>query len=136
MKKSLLTTALVALALAAAGCGGSSEAEAEEAVTPAEAVTEVGEIKTLLDQAVEEYRSGDATAAEETVGDAYLEHFEKVEHPLEEIDHEFMEELEHTISTTIRERIKQGAPPDAVAQLVDETKAELDRAQDLLEQAG
>jgi ABC-type glycerol-3-phosphate transport system substrate-binding protein len=136
MKKSLLTTTLAVLALAAAGCGGSDEAEAEEAVTPAEAATEVGEIKTLLDEAVEEYRGGDAAAAEETVGDAYLEHFEKVEHPLEEIDHEFMEDLEHTISTTIRERIKQGAPADDVAQLVDETKVELDRAQDLLEQAG
>ncbi len=136
MKKMLLATALCAAALGAAGCGGSAEAEAEEAVTPAEAVTEIGEIETLLDRAVEEYRSGDADAAEETVGDAYLEHFEKVEHPLEEIDHEFMEELEHTISTTIRERIKQGAPADEVAQLVAETKRDLGRAEDLLQQQG
>jgi DNA anti-recombination protein RmuC len=136
MKKSLLTIALSALALGALGCGSSAEAESEESATPAEAAAEIGEIETLLDQAVEEYRSGDAEAAEETVGDAYLEHFEKVEHPLEEIDEEFMEELEHTISTTIRERIKQDAPADEVAQLVEETKQDLGRAEELLEQQG
>jgi DNA anti-recombination protein RmuC len=136
MTKALLTLALSALAFGSAGCGGSAQAESEEAATPAEAAAEIGEIKTLLDQAVKEYRSGDAEAAEETVGDAYLEHFEQVEHPLEEIDHEFMEELEHTISTTLRERIKQGAPADEVAQRVEKTKRDLDRAQDLLEQQG
>ena len=134
MKKSLLTIALSTLALGTAGCGGTAEAESEESATPAEAVAEIGELRTMLDEAVEEYRSGDAEAAEETVGDAYLEHFEQVEHPLGEIDHEFMEELEHTISTTIRERIKQGAPADEVAQLVATTKQDLARAEDLLEQ--
>jgi hypothetical protein len=136
MMKSPLTIALAALALTVAGCGGSAEADSEEAVTPAQAVAEIGEIRSLLDQAVEQYRSGDAEAAEETVGDAYLEHFEQVEHPLGEIDHEFMEELEHTISTTIRERIKQGASAEDVAQLVAETKRDLDHAEDLLEQQG
>lgn len=136
MQKTLLTIAFSALALSAAGCGGTAEAESEEAVTPAEAVAEIGEIRTMLDDAVEQYRGGDAEAAETTVGDVYLEHFERVEHPLEEVDHEFMEELEHTISTTIRERIKQGAPADEVEQLVAETKQALARAEDLLEQQG
>jgi DNA anti-recombination protein RmuC len=136
MTKSLLTIALAAFALVPAGCGGSAEAESEGSVTPAEAVTEIGEIETLLDRAMDEYRSGDSEAAEETVGDAYLEHFEKVEHPLEEIDHEFMEKLEHTISTTIRERIKQGASVEEVEQLIGETKVELDHARDLLEHQG
>ena len=62
----------------AAGCGGSDESE-EDSATPAEAVAEIGEIKTLLATAVDQVRAGDADAAEETVGDAYLEHFESVE---------------------------------------------------------
>jgi hypothetical protein len=136
MKRSLLTIVFVTLALGLGGCGGSDEAEAEESATPAQAAAEIGEIETLLDRAMEEYRSGDAAAAEETVGDAYLEHFEEVEHPLGEIDHEFMEELEHTISTEIRDEIKNGAPADEVAELVAETKTDLARARDLLEQQG
>ena len=35
----------------------------------------------MLDDALAKYADGDAEAAEELVGDAYLEHFEEVEHP-------------------------------------------------------
>ena len=52
------------------------------------------------------YRAGDAEAAAETVGDAYLEHFEHVEAPLGDRDHELMEEIEHALATEIRDAIK------------------------------
>ena len=117
---------------AAAGCGGDS-AEAEESATPAEAVTEIGEIRTLLGTAVEQVRSGDADAAEETVGDAYLEHFEEVEAPLGERDHELMEELEEAISTDLRNEIKAGKPAAEIAAHVEEIDADLDRAVELLQ---
>jgi hypothetical protein len=117
---------------AAAGCGGDS-AEAEESATPAEAVTEIGEIRALLGTAVEQVRSGDADAAEETVGDAYLEHFEEVEAPLGERDHELMEELEEAISTDLRNEIKAGKPADEIAARVEEIGADLDRAVELLQ---
>jgi hypothetical protein len=81
-----------------------------------------------------QYRNGDKTAADTTVGDAYLEHFEEVEHPLEERDHEFMEELEHRISTEIRDEMKQGTSADEVAALVEETKADLERAKAMLQE--
>ncbi len=80
-----------------------------------------------------QYRVGDAETAEETTGDAYLEHFEKVEGPLGEEDHEFMEELEHRISTEIRDEMKNGASVADVEQLIDETKTDLDQAQRLLQ---
>src|SRR5262245_46608341 len=123
---------LLALALAVAGCGGSDE-ESEESATPAEAVTEIAEIKTMLATAVDQVRDGDADAAEETVGDAYLEHFELVEHPLGERDHERMEELEEAISTDLRNDIKDGKSADEIEAKADEIEADLERAVELLQ---
>jgi hypothetical protein len=124
---------LFALALlgVAAGCGGSDDDE--ESTTPAEAVTEIGEIKTMLATAVAQVRAGDADAAEETVGDAYLEHFEHVEGPLGERDHDLMEELEEAISTDLRNEIESGASASEVEDAVDEIETDLDRAVELLE---
>ncbi len=89
----------------------------------------------MLDEGLAQYQDGDQEAADTTVGDAYLEHFEKVEHSLEERDHELMEELEHRISTEIRDEMKDGASADEVAALVEETKAELDTAKAKLQEA-
>ena len=128
----LLLAALTGL-LALAGCGGEDEAGAEENATPAQAVQEIDQIKQLLDEALAQYRVGDAEQAEETTGDAYLEHFEQVEGPLGEEDHEFMEELEHRISTEIRDEMKNCASAADVEKLIDETKTDLDQAQRLLQ---
>ena len=126
-----LLLATVALGVAA-GCGGSDESD-EESTTPAEAVAEIEEIKTILDTAVDQVREGDAEAAEETVGDAYLEHFEHVEGPLGEKDHELMEELEEAISTDLRNDIKAARAPTRSRPTVDEIEADLDRAVELLQ---
>ena len=128
----VLTLLLAALALAVAGCGGSDESD-EESATPAEVVTEIDEIKTMLAAAVTQVRAGDADAAEETVGDAYLEHFEHVEHPLGEEDHELMEELEEAISTDLRNDIKDGKSADEIEAAVAEINTDLDRAVELLQ---
>jgi hypothetical protein len=138
MKRTVRTVLLLAAltgALAVAGCGGEdeAEAEAEESATPAQAVQEIDRIKQLLDEALAQYRAGDAETAEETTGDAYLEHFEKVEDPLGDEDHEFMEELEHRISTEIRDEMKNGASVADVEALIDETKTDLEQAQRLLQ---
>ena len=123
--RTTLTIALLALALA--GCGGESDAEGER-VTPAQATAEIATIETMLDTALAQYRRGQVKAADRTVGDAYLEHFERVEDPLGERDHELMEALEHRIATEIRERMKDRAPSAAVAALVADTKRDLDAA--------
>ena len=129
----VLSMLLATLALGAtAGCGGSDESE-EEAATPAEAVAEIKEIKTLLATAVVQVRAGNADIAEETVGDAYLEHFEKVEHPLGEEDHELMEELEEAISTDLRNDIKDGKSADEIEAAVAAINSDLDRAVVLLQ---
>ena len=129
----VLPLLLATLALGAtAGCGGSDSTE-EDSATPAEAVAEIKEIKTLLATAVDQVRSGDLEAAEETVGDAYLEHFESVEDPLGERDHDLMEELEEAISTNLREDIKDGKSADEIETAVDAIDADLDKAVEILQ---
>ena len=135
--------ALLALSVVSFGaaCGSDDESSAaattaessEEDTTPAAAAAEIDTIKSMLDDALAKYKAGDTDAAEETVGDAYLEHFEHVEHPLEEVDEELMEDLEHTISTEIRAKVKNGAPTAEVEQLIVVTKADLDRAKAALQ---
>jgi hypothetical protein len=129
----VLSVFLATLALGAtAGCGGSDEAD-EDAASPAEAVAEIGEIKTLLAAAADQVRAGDADTAEETVGDAYLEHFESVEDPLGERDHDLMEELEEAISTDLRNDIKAGKSADEIDAKVDQIDADLDKAVQVLQ---
>ena len=126
-----LLVAILALG-AASGCGGSDESS-EESTTPAEAVAEIAEIKTMLATAVDRVRAGDTDAADTTVGDAYLEHFEHVEDPLGEADHELMEELEEAISTDLRKDIKDGKSADEIEAEVAEIQADLDRAVEVLQ---
>ena len=128
----LLVPLAALLLLAAAGCGGSDDSD-EESATPAEAVAEITEIKAMLADAVQLVSDGDTEAAEETVGDAYLEHFEHVEGPLGERDHDFMEELEEAISTDLRNDIKEGRPAAEIRTEVEEINEDLDRAVELLQ---
>ena len=132
---------LVALTVTACGSDDDSSPSAATAteegeITAEEAAAEIDEIKRMLDEGLAQYQDGDTEAADTTVGDAYLEHFEKVEHPLEEQDHELMEDLEHRISTEIRDEMKEGASADEVAALIEETKADLDTAKAKLQEAG
>jgi hypothetical protein len=120
---------------AAATATDEGEEEGEDEITAEEAAAEIDEIKRMLDEGLAQYQDGDTKAADTTVGDAYLEHFEKVEHPLEEQDHGLMEDLEHRISTEIRDEMKEGASADEVAALVEQTKADLDTAKAKLQEA-
>ena len=124
----VLLVLAIAVAGVAAGCGGSDEAE-EEPTTPAEAVTEIDEIKTMLQNSVHQVRSGDPAEAEATVGDAYLEHFEHVEGPLDKVDHELNETLEDSIREELRDKIKAKASAAEIAALKREIDANLDKAE-------
>jgi hypothetical protein len=122
-----LVPTLAVLALAATGCGGSAASDDESAST-AKAPAEIATIKRMLDEALAQYRRGAAKAADRTVGDAYLDHFEALEEPLDSRDHELMEKLEHRISTEIRDEMRHRASATTIAATVAETKRELDRA--------
>lgn len=134
MRKTWIVLVLVlgAVALTGTACGSSDD---DETTSPTEAMAEIDQIAAMLDEGLAQYRSGDKEAADTTVGDAYLEHFEKVEDPLGERDHELMEDLEHQISTEIRDEMKNDAPAGEVAKLISDTKTDLDLAKTKLQEA-
>ena len=111
-------------ALAACGSDKEKSSEAsEEQSTPAQAIKEIDATRTGLDMAVRQVRSGDRKAAEDTAAETYLEHFEKVEGPLEE-----------AISGALRQKIKSTAPAGEVAKFVKGIKADLATAEAKLKQ--
>lgn len=132
-----LAAALSSAALTFAACGedeSSSTPEPEEAaVSPEMAVAEIDEVRSGLDEALAAYRKGDADAAEQLAGDAYLEHFELVEGPLEERDEELNEELEELIREELRAAIVDGAPASEVETLVETANSDLDEATAVLQ---
>ena len=134
--RSLAPTVLLVAGLLAAGCGdgdsSGEKAEAEAGTTPQQAIAEIGRVRAGLTAGLAAYAEGDAEKAEQLVGDAYLEHFELVEAPLEERDEELNEELEELISTEIRQEMKQGASRGEVEKLVEEAERELTSAEKVL----
>ena len=134
-----LRTALVSLALASAlavaACGGESESEeaAEQNATPAQARAEIVQVRKALDSAVAQLKEGDAKAADNTVSEGYLEHFEKVEGPLDDVDHELNEKLEDSIREELREKIQDGGSVAEVTRMISAIKADLATAEQKLQ---
>jgi hypothetical protein len=133
-----IAASLAALAIAgfALGCGSSSDEktseEAEHSATPQQAIAQIGKVRSGLAHALTTYKAGDADSADEQVGDAYLKHFELVEGPLGEVDHELNEQLEDTIREELREQIRDGAGAAKIAALVKEIDGKLDKAEQAL----
>src|SRR3954468_7422339 len=133
--RSAALTVAVSSSFALVACGGGDKGSASETApeeSPVAAITEIAAVKAGLDTAVQQVRSGDSKAAEETVANTYVDHFEKVEGPLEKVDHELNEELEERISTDLRKQISNGATAAAVRNYVDDLKADLDSAAEKL----
>lgn len=131
--RALLLFALVCGLVTVAGCGGSSDSETtEETATAAEALVAIRAIPALLDAAVAQYAAGQHEAAAEAVGDIYLEHYEEVEGPLGEVNHDLMEEIEEQISTELRGAMTDGAPQEEIDALVAEIKTGLQQAEEEL----
>ena len=132
MKK--LTPVLFAIAaLAFAACGDDENGEeSEAAATPEVAIEEIAAVRAGLDEAAAASADGDAEAAAETVNETYLQHFEIVEGPLEEVDEELNEELEEQIREELVAEIESGAPAKEVDALIAEIEAGLDEAEKAL----
>ena len=99
----------------------------------AEVRARIAEARGLVDESVAAAEAGDRERAYDIARTAYLEHFEKVEHPLGEEDHELMEELEEAISTDLRNDIKDGKSTDEIEAAVAAINTDLDRAVVLLQ---
>lgn len=141
MKSSWTRSALLALllgatlALAACGDDSSTSTEAEEASSPDVALAEIGETQAGLAEAQATYASGDAAVASDQVQETYLQHFELVEGPLEEVDPELTEELEEQIREELVQSIEAGDPVADVKALVAEIDKGLKQATSQLEAA-
>lgn len=129
IRSALLTTA-TAGAFALTACAGSDEksSAAQAKTTPQQAIGEIGEVRTALDKGLDQLRAGDRAAADETVSEGYLQHFEKVEGPLGERDRDLNEKLEETLRDGLRAKIKS-APVTEVEKLVGTIKGDLDAAE-------
>jgi hypothetical protein len=133
----LLTASVLACSLALVACGSESKSESaaatEEQATPAQAIAEIAEVRTALDAAVVAVKAGKADEADQLVSEGYLQHFEKVEGPLDKVDHELNEKLEDTIREELRDKIKSGASAAEVEKLVSGIKADLATAEQKLQ---
>lgn len=129
--------AMAALAIAAfaLGCGSGDDKaapKAEHTATPQQAIAEIAKVRSGVAEALATYEEGDTGAADQQVGDTYLQHFELVEGPLEEVDPELTEQLEDTIREELREQIRADAGAARVKALVREIDAKLDQAETAL----
>src|SRR3954454_7059510 len=121
----VLLPVATAMSVSLVACGGEDKSSANEQSTPAQAVMEIGTVETALETALRQVEAGDRPAAEETVAQAYVDHFEKVEGPLGKADGELNEKLEEAISDELRQKIESGAPAAEVQTLVAKIKADL-----------
>jgi hypothetical protein len=86
-----------------------------------------------LDEALTKYRAGDSQGALDAVAETYEEHFERIEDPLGDVDHEFMENLEELIAVKTRALIQEGKPVSELEALVTEAKTLLAQAKVMLQ---
>jgi hypothetical protein len=125
-----MTLVLATSALALAACGDEEGGEeTEAAVTPQVAIGEIAAVRAGLEQALAEYTNGDAESAAEIVEETYLQHFELVEGPLEEIDEELNEELEEGIREELVDTMESNAEVAQVKDMIAEIESGLDEAE-------
>jgi valyl-tRNA synthetase len=101
----------------------------EEKKTPAETISTV---KALLNQTINEYRNKNFTGAQVLASSAYLDHFEFIEAPLEKHDKVLKEKTEIMLREQLRQAIKDKSQIENIQQLINNIKANLDKAQALL----
>ena len=88
----------------------------------------INNIKSLLTQLIEAYRSQDYQGAESIAIEAYLENYEHVEAPIAQHDQELMEQTEVLLREELRQMITNRGPIEQIEQHVGLINANLDRA--------
>jgi len=94
----------------------------------------INNIKSLLTQLIEAYRSQDYQGAENIAVEAYLENYEHIEAPISQHDEELMEQTEVMLREELRQMITDRAPIEQIEQHIGIINANLDRAAQLLSQ--
>jgi endonuclease III len=125
----LLIVAVIAVTV---GCASAPPVPTATSTAGVDLIAEARATADRLDEALEHYRAGELDAALDTLADAYENHFELIEDPLEEIDDPFMHQLELLIAVTIRQQMRDGAAVATVQALIEQAKADLATAQEML----
>jgi hypothetical protein len=123
----------VSASLGLAACGSDEGAPATATTGSAgEARAQAAATRDALHAALRQLRAGDRQAAENTVEEGYLQHFEDVEGPLGKVDAALKEELEDTLRGELRQKIRSGAPVAEIAALMTSLDADLATAEEKL----
>jgi hypothetical protein len=121
----------IVLALAACSTAASPSPSPSGPVVPV--ADQIAATAAGIQAAMTSYAAGQNNKALEEVTDAYLEHFEFVEAPLEAVDAELTETLEDKIREDLRDMITAGKPVDEVTALGTEILGLLAQAATKLE---
>lgn len=104
---------------------GFEETEAEAELDGWGYIDRIGE---LLDESVEQYKTGNAQQARALAVEAYLENYEFIEADIAQDDRELMEQIETELRIDLVEMIDDGRPASEVAAQVDKIKTDLETA--------
>jgi hypothetical protein len=106
----------------------------EENGEESDPLTVLSTIRNLLDKSITELNVGNFTGASELVDIAYIDNYEYIEDPLEELDSELMEETEVMIREDFANAIEDKKPLNEITTLHNNIKSNLDMAEKLFQQ--
>jgi hypothetical protein len=134
-----LTKILAALALLGAlaltACGDPEKKDVpakDQTATRDQALQEIDVVRKDLVRTTHLLQTGHRKVAGEVVAETYVQHFEKTEKVLGNIDQKLEKKLEKNLSGKLRQMIKGGTPVPKVVKFITGVDADLGRAQDKL----
>jgi hypothetical protein len=92
----------------------------------------ISEIRTLLNQTIQEYKQQNYDEAEALAISAYLDNFEFIEVPLAEKDSTLMVNTEVMLREQLRQLIQNKVSLEELQEHIDKINSNLDKAEDLL----
>ena len=139
MPTKLTAVALVVLsALALAACGNPKKkdqaATNDSTATPIQALQEIDYVRKDLLRVTNEVAEGSRGTAVEIAKETYVQHFEKVEKPLDKVDHELNEKLEEGLRDKLPKMIKSGKSKSAIGKFAQRLDTDLAAAQEQLKE--
>ena len=123
MRSAVLILTLAA-SLALVACGSDKKTSSAAASNDV-ALKQNAAMRGVLKRAVGQVRAGDRKAAETTVAEGYLAHFELVEPALDKVDHPFRTKVEKGIREELRGKIHDGASVAEIQKLARSIDAQL-----------
>ncbi len=89
-------------------------------------------IDTLLNNALASLQNGDYTAADKNVSSAYLDNFEYLEAPIEEVNSTLMLQIETNMRENLRDMIQNQTSLPEIQAYISDIKADLETSKQLL----